>query len=165
MLAVDGLAQEVERHDATQQEQDDHEGDEDGLHPEHRTGASVLAMTSQRSLVVKLTEGAACAEKANQAFTVAATAAASGVPVSLWLTGEAVWFAVPGRASSFTLELATPLSELLDSVLSLGTLTVCGQCAARRSLASGDLVPGARIAGAATFVEETLADGVQALVY
>ena len=112
--------------------------------------------------MVKLTEGAASAEKANQAFTVAATAAASGIPVSLWLTGEAVWFAVPGRASSFTLELATPLSELLDSMLSLGTLTVCGQCAARRSLASGDLVPGARIAGAATFVEETLAEIVGA---
>jgi predicted peroxiredoxin len=122
-------------------------------------------MTSQRSLVVKLTAGAESAEKANQAFTVAATAAASGVPVSLWLTGEAVWFAVPGRAASFTLELATPLTELLSTVVSLGTLTVCGQCAGRRSLGSADLVPGARIAGAATFVEEALAEGAQALVY
>jgi predicted peroxiredoxin len=122
-------------------------------------------MTSQRSLVVKLTEGAASAEKVNQAFTVAATAAASGVPVSLWLTGEAVWFAVPGRAESFTLELATPLTELLAGVLAVASLTVCGQCAARRSLSQGDLVPGVRIAGAATFVEETLAEGAQALVY
>jgi len=165
VLAVDGLAEEVERHDATQQEQDDHEGDEDGLHPEDRTGATVLGMTSQRSLVVKLTEGAASAEKVNQAFTVAATAAASGVPVSLWLTGEAVWFAVPGRASSFSLELATPLEELLDSVVALGTLTVCTQCAARRALTASDLVDGARVAGAATFVEESLAEGAQALVY
>ena len=165
MLAVDGLAQEVERHDATQQEQDDHEGDEDGLHPSDRSGDTVHAMTSQRSLVLKLTEGAASAEKVNQAFTVAATAAASGVPTSLWLTGEAVWFAVPGRASSFSLELATPLSELLSSVIELGTLTVCGQCAARRSLTQSDLVDGARIAGAATFVEESLAEGAQALVY
>ncbi|GAA1930806.1 DsrE family protein [Nocardioides marmoribigeumensis] len=122
-------------------------------------------MTSQRSLVVKLTAGASEPERANQAFTVAATAAASGVPVSLWLTGEAVWFAVPGRASSFHLELATPLAELLSAVLSLGTVTVCGQCAARRSLALEDLVEGARIAGAATFVEESLAEGAQALVY
>lgn len=115
--------------------------------------------------MVKLTEGAESAEKVNQAFTVAATAAASGVPVSLWLTGEAVWFAVPGRAAAFTLELATPLAELLATVLSLGSLTVCTQCAARRSLSLEDLVEGARIAGAATFVEESLAEGAQALVY
>ena len=41
----------------------------------------------------------------------------------------------------------------------------CGQCAARRSLTQSDLVDGARIAGAATFVEESLAEGAQALVY
>ncbi len=121
-------------------------------------------MTS-RTLVLKLTAGAAEAERVNQAFTVAATAAASGVPVSLWLTGEAVWFAVPGRASSFRLELATPLDELLSAVIDLGALTVCGQCAARRSLTASDLLPGVRVAGAATFVEESLADGAQALVY
>ena len=163
VLAVDGLAQEVDRHDATQQEQDDHEGDEDGLHPPDRTGDSVLVMPS--SLVLKLTEGASSAEKVNQAFTVAATAAASGVPTSLWLTGEAVWFAVPGRAASFVLDLATPLEELLSTVIDLGTLTVCAQCAARRSLSASDLVPGVRVAGAATFVEEALAEGAQALVY
>ena len=118
-----------------------------------------------RSLVLKLTEGAASAEKVNQAFTVAATAAASGVPVSLWLTGEAVWFAVPGRASAFTLELATPLEELLAGVLALGTLTVCTQCAARRELTQDDLLPGVRIAGSASFVDEALREGAQALVY
>ena len=126
---------------------------------------SDMSAQTSRSLVVKLTCGEAEPEKVNQAFTVAATAAASGVPVSLWLTGEAVWFAVPGRAASFSLELATPLPELLDGVLALGTLTACTQCAARRSLSSEDLVEGARIAGAATFVEEALAEGAQALVY
>jgi predicted peroxiredoxin len=123
-------------------------------------------MTSSRALVVKLTHGETeGAERVNQAFTVAATAAASGVPVSLWLTGEAVRLAVPGRAAAFTLDLATPLAELLDTVLALGMLTVCGQCAARRSLTLEDLVPGVRVAGAATFVEESLAEGAQALVY
>ncbi len=115
--------------------------------------------------MVKLTAGADEPERVNQAFTVAATAAASGVPVSLWLTGEAVWLAVPGRAEAFSLELAPPLVELLSGVLALGSLTVCGQCAARRSLVLDDLVSGARIAGAATFVEEALAEGAQALVY
>lgn len=117
-----------------------------------------------RSLVVKLTAGAEEPERANQAFTVASTAAASGVPTSLWLTGEAVWFAVPDRPS-FTLELAPSVESLRDAVLALGTLTVCSQCAARRSLDESDLVAGVRVAGAATFVEEALAEGAQALVY
>ena len=119
----------------------------------------------QRSLVVKLTAGASEAERANQAFTVAGAGVASGVPVSLWLTGEATWFGVPGRAETFELPLATPLAELRDAVLAGGTLTVCTQCAARREITAVDLLPGVRLAGAATFVEEALAEGAQALVY
>lgn len=118
-----------------------------------------------RSLVVKVTCGTDDAERCNQGFTVAATAAASGVPVSLWLTGEAVWFALPGRAADLDLPLATPLTELLHTVLSLGSVTVCTQCAARRDVWEKDLVPGIRIAGAPVFVEEALREGAQALVY
>lgn len=118
-----------------------------------------------RSLVVKVTCGLDEPERCNQGFTVAATAAAAGVPVSLWLTGEAAWLAVPGRAAELELPLATPLADLLDVVLTSGRVTVCAQCAARRSLGEGDLVPGARIAGAPVFVEEALGEGVQALVY
>jgi predicted peroxiredoxin len=118
-----------------------------------------------RSLVLKLTAGAEEAERVNQAFTVAATAVAAGVPVSLWLTGEAAWFGVPGRAESFALPHAAPLADLRDAVLAGGSLTVCSQCAVRRSLTEADLVAGVRLAGAATFVEESLADDVQALVY
>jgi thiamine-phosphate pyrophosphorylase len=39
-------------------------------------------------------------------------------------------------------------------------VTVCSQCAARRSLDERDLVPGVRIAGAAAFAEAALAGGV-----
>ena len=117
-----------------------------------------------RSLVVKLTAGAEAPERANQAFTVAASALATGVPVSMWLTGEAVLFALPS-APSLALEHATPVAELRSVVLAGGTLTVCTQCAARRSLTAADLVPGVRVAGAASFVEEALGEGVQALVY
>jgi predicted peroxiredoxin len=118
-----------------------------------------------RTLVVKLTSGTEALERANQAFTVSSTAAASGVPTSLWLTGDAVWFAVPGHAEQVDLPLAAPMAELRDGVLALGTLTACTQCVGRRELTQGDLLPGVRIAGAATFVEESLADGAQALVY
>ena len=118
-----------------------------------------------RELVVKVTCGADAPERANQGFTVAATAAASGVPVSLWLTGEAVWLATPQRATDVELPLATPVPDLLATVLELGTVTVCSQCAARRELGEDDVLAGVRIAGAPVFVEEALRDGAQALVY
>ncbi|MDQ2875068.1 MAG: DsrE family protein [Actinomycetota bacterium] len=120
---------------------------------------------SSRSLVIKVTAGKDDPERCNQAFTVAATAAASGVPVSLWLTGEAAWFALPGRGAEVMLPHAMPLGDLLGGVLAAGTVTVCSQCATRRQITERDLLDGIRIAGAATFVAEVMADGAQALVY
>src|SRR6478609_4745787 len=119
----------------------------------------------ERSLVVKVTAGTDAPERCSQAFTVAATAVAAGVPVSLWLTGESSWFALPGRAAEFELPHAAPLPDLLAAVLAAGTVTLCTQCAARRGIGEKDTVEGVRIAGAQVFVSEIMADGVQALVY
>ena len=118
-----------------------------------------------RTLIVKVTAGADAPERCAQAFTVAATAVAAGAAVSLWLTGESAWFALPGRAETFALPHSAPLQDLLAAVLAGGRVTLCTQCAARRDLKEEDLIPGVRIAGAAAFVEEALADGAQALVY
>lgn len=131
-------------------------------------------MTAPRTrLVVKATcgvpvspgAGTESTERLNQALTVAATAAASGVGVSLWLTGDASWMAVPGRAELVELPHAAPLRDLVDTVLAAGTVTVCGQCAARRDLTEADLIDGVVVRGAAAFVEEVMAEGAQALVY
>jgi len=118
-----------------------------------------------RNLVVKLTVGKDEPERCNQALTVATAAAASGVAVSLWLTGESAWFALPDGCPDLQLPHATPLPELFATVLKMGTVTLCTQCAARREISEADVVPGVRIAGATTFVAEALADGAQALVY
>ncbi len=120
---------------------------------------------STRSLIIKLTCGAEAAERANQAWSVAAMGIAAGAPVTVWLTGEAVWFAVPGRQPDLALPHATPVSDLVETVRTGGRIVVCTQCAARRELTEDDLVDMATIAGAASFVEAALADGVQALVY
>jgi predicted peroxiredoxin len=117
------------------------------------------------SLVIKLTVGKDEAERCNQAFNVAATAVVSGVPVSLWLTGEASWLALPGKAAEIELPHATPLDELLATILKDGTVTLCTQCAARRTITEADLIEGIRIAGAVTFISEVLADGAKPLVY
>jgi len=126
---------------------------------------STTPATSPQRLVVKITCGPEALERLNQGLTVAATAAASGVEVSLWLTGDATWVAVPGRAEELVLPHAAPLSDLRDAVLAAGTVTVCGQCAARRELTDADLLPGAQVRGAAAFVEEVMAEGARALVY
>jgi predicted peroxiredoxin len=119
-----------------------------------------------RILVVKCTVGAEeNVERCAQAFNVAATALASGATVSLWLTGEATWLAVPGRAETVELNHSAPIAELRDAVLAGGTITVCTQCAARRDLTEDEFVPGARIAGSTSFVAEVLAPDAQALVY
>jgi len=117
------------------------------------------------SLVVKITAGKNDPERCNQALTVAATAVASGVPVSLWLTGEAAWLALPGRAEEIALPHASPAADLLSTIVKGGTVTLCTQCAARRDITEGDLIGGIRIAGAPTFLAEVLADGAKALVY
>lgn len=118
-----------------------------------------------RALVVKVTAGQDSPERCAQAFSVAATAVSAGAQVSLWLTGEAAWFALPGRAQTFVLEHSPPLGDLLDAVLAGGSVTLCTQCAARRDIEPGDVLDGVRVAGAAVFTEEVLADGAQALVY
>lgn len=115
--------------------------------------------------MVKATSGEDAPERCAQAFTVSAVAAVSGVRVSLWLTGEAVWMAVPGRAEAFALPHSAPLAGLRDDVLGSGQVTVCTQCALRRGLSAGDLLPGVRLAGAAVFVAEALEGDAQALVY
>jgi predicted peroxiredoxin len=117
------------------------------------------------SLVVKITAGKNDPERCNQALTVSAAAVASGVPVSLWLTGEAAWLGLPGRAAEIELPHASPAGDLLASVVDSGTVTVCTQCAARRGITEQDLIEGIRIAGATTFIAEVLADGAKPLVY
>ena len=118
-----------------------------------------------RSLVVKVTTGAEAPERCNQGFTVAAAGVTAGAAVSLWLTGDATWFASRDDAPVLDLPHATPVADLLSLVLADGSVTVCSQCAARRELTEDLLLPGVRLAGAAVFVEESLGPDAQALVY
>ena len=119
----------------------------------------------QKKLVVKVLSGLGDPERTAQAFTVAATALASGCEVSLWLTSDASDFALPGKAAEFELPHAAPLQDLLEALLAGGAVTLCTQCAARRGITADHIIPGIAIKGAASFVEEIMVEGVQALVY
>src|SRR5262249_59171121 len=105
----------------------------------------------ERSLVIKVTVGKEDPERCNQAFTVAAAAVASGVPVSLWLTGESAWFGLPGRAGDFSLPHAAPLADLLAGGLAPGSVTGCTPCAARRDIEAHGPISGVKVARAAPF--------------
>ena len=118
-----------------------------------------------KKLVVKVMTGSDDPERTAQAFTVAATAIASGVEVSLWLTSEATLLALPGRAEAFELPHSAPLHELRDAILAAGSITVCTQCAARRNISEADLIDGITIKGSASFVAEIMNEAVQVLVY
>lgn len=118
-----------------------------------------------RHLVVKVTAGTDSPERCAQAFSLAATAVASGIDVSLWLSGEAAWFSVPGQAAEFALPFAPPLIDLLDAVVAGGRVFLCSQCAARRGIAAEAMLPGIEIAGMAAYLEQIMADGTQAVVY
>ena len=127
--------------------------------------ASRVSPMKSTKLVVKVMAGANDPERCAQAFTVASTALASGAEVSLWLTGEAAWFAVPGKCEEFELPHSAKLADLRDAILAAGKITLCTQCAVRRGINDGDQIPRIVIAGAASFVEEIMQPGVQALVY
>jgi predicted peroxiredoxin len=120
---------------------------------------------AKKSLVIKVMSGFDDPERTMQAFTVAATAIASGAEVSLWLTSDASEFALPGKASELTLPHAAPLDNLLQIILDNGSVTLCTQCAQRRGITAEQLIPGVVIRGAASFVEEIMGEHVQALVY
>jgi len=122
-------------------------------------------MCMRRKLVIKVLSGFTDPERTAQAFTVAATAVAAGVEVSLWLTSDASDFALPGKAKEFSLPHAAPLDDLLQTILASGSITLCTQCAQRRGITADQIIPGITIKGAASFVEEIMEDNVQALVY
>jgi len=122
-------------------------------------------MCMRRKLVIKVLSGFTDPERTAQAFTVAATAVAAGVEVSLWLTSDASDFALPGKAKEFSLPHAAPLGDLLQTILASGSITLCTQCAQRRGITADQIIPGITIKGAASFVEEIMEVNVQALVY
>ena len=122
-------------------------------------------MSRTANLVIKLTAGLEAPERVSQAFSVASAALASGIKVSFWLTGDAAYFAVPGKAAEFELPHAAPLADQLAALINGGRVVLCSQCAVRRNINDGDQIKGIVIEGAASFVEEITRESTQAIVY
>jgi predicted peroxiredoxin len=100
-------------------------------------------------VVVNLATGLEDAERVTVAFLVGGAAAERGRPVAMFLTKEAVRFAVPGFADAVACEGCPPLARLFEQFAANGgELLVCPICAKARRLDDANLVGNARFAGA-----------------
>jgi predicted peroxiredoxin len=116
-------------------------------------------------VMIHNTHGKEDLERASLAFVVANTALVSGQQAMVLLTIEGVRVATRGYAQGLQAEGFAPLSELLTQfVKGNGTIWVCGACAKPRQITEADLIPGARIIGAATAIE-ALVSGAQSLTF
>jgi predicted peroxiredoxin len=122
-------------------------------------------MSRTANLVIKLTCGVEAPERVSQAFSVASAAMASGIKVSFWLTGDAAYFSLPGKAEEFELPHAASLADQLNALVSGARVVLCSQCAVRRNINDGDQINGIVIEGATSFVEEITRESTQAIVY
>lgn len=118
-----------------------------------------------KQIVIKLISGKEDPERLSGALNIATAAIASGLEVSLWLTSEASWFALPGRIGDISLAHSPDLAELFQLVVDNGRVTLCTQCAARRGITEDEVIEGIKIKGSTSFVEEITNEGAQALVY
>lgn len=110
-------------------------------------------------LLVKIAVDDIAAERLSVGLSVAAAAAATGVPLSVWLAGEA------SRLGTNAYEADPDTAALLSAVEAGAMLHVCARCAQRRGITEEDLRPGAVIAGAAAFVAEVMQPDARVLVY
>jgi predicted peroxiredoxin len=116
-------------------------------------------------VMINNTCGKDAVERASLAVVVAKTALGSGQEANLLLTIEGVWIATKGYADGLQAEGFEPLGKLIrDFVDGGGQVWVCGACAKPRKITENDLVPGAKIVGAATAVEAMIG-GAQTLSF
>jgi predicted peroxiredoxin len=100
------------------------------------------------------THGADDPERAIVPFIAANVAAASGQEAVVLLTIEGAWLCRRGDADGIRLEGFPALRQLMnDFVEAGGEIWGCSACTTPRGITGDQLVPGARIVGAATIVE------------
>jgi predicted peroxiredoxin len=92
-------------------------------------------------------------ERAIVPFIAANVAAASGQEAAVVLTVEGAWLCKRGYAEGVEQEGFPRLAELLGSFVEAGgEVWGCSACTTPRGITEADLVPGARIVGAAVIV-------------
>jgi predicted peroxiredoxin len=120
---------------------------------------------NKKKLVLMVTHGPENSELATIPFVMGVTAQASDVDVLMGFQGNGVMLTLKGMADHVAASGFPPLKDLLKTYIEAGgKMYVCGPCVGSRTIAKVDLVQGATIVGAATFVSECVA-ATNVLVY
>ena len=123
-----------------------------------------MADTKQK-LVFMVTHGPEDPELATIPFVMATTALASDIDVLMGFQGNGVDLAQKGGAEKVAAPGFPALKDLVKGYAEAGgKMYVCGPCLASRKITPQDLVEGASVVGAATFVAECAA-ATNVLVY
>jgi predicted peroxiredoxin len=119
----------------------------------------------KKKLVFMVTHGPEDPELATIPFVMATTALASDVDVLMGFQANGVFLTMKGMAEHVAAHGFPPIKDLVQSYLEAGgKMYVCGPCVNSRMIAPQELVEGATIVGAATFVAECVA-ATNVLVY
>jgi predicted peroxiredoxin len=122
-------------------------------------------MANGARVVVNLATGLEDPERVTVAFLVAGAAVEQGKQVTMFLTKDAVKFALPGHAEGVACDGCPPLERLFQQYTDGGgELLVCPICFSARKLDESELVPNARIGGA-TPLWEWVGDGATVFSY
>lgn len=106
-------------------------------------------MAQNDKVVINLATGLEDAERVTVAFLVGGAAVGQGKQVAMFLTKEAVRLGLQGYAQGVACDGCPPLGRLFEQYTEGGgELLVCPICFTARKLDEGDLVAGARLAGA-----------------
>ncbi|MFN2168432.1 MAG: DsrE family protein [Anaerolineae bacterium] len=111
-------------------------------------------------VIVSLTHAKEDVERASLSFTVANAALSAGQEVSMMLTNEGVWLATKGYADDLQTDPYPLLGDMIRQfVEDGGNLWVCGVCVKPRDITQAQLIPGAKIVGAAVLIEAMVTGG------
>lgn len=113
----------------------------------------------KKKLVIALTRGLDD-ERSSAAWSIANAAIASDMEVTMFLVAAGVDWVRKGAADVPHLNpVDPPLRDMIKNVTSNGGhVLVCPPCAKVRGYSEADLIPGAKLAGAPTMLEEIKQD-------
>jgi len=120
---------------------------------------------SNKKLFLMVTSDPENPEMATIPFVMATAAQASDVDVVMGFQGNGSMLTIKCMSDHVFAQGFPKLSELIDTYVNEGgKLYVCGPCVGARQVNEDELIDGASIVGAATFVSESL-NATQALIY
>jgi len=119
-------------------------------------------LSDGKKILYVMTSGVNAPERVYAPFILATAAVSSGIEATVYLLLEGVRLVKRGEAERIKLSDFPPFNEFVDQALQAGVkLEVCEQSCMFFGLKQQELIPGARVVGAATLNDRILeADAV-----